>query len=193
MMTTSILRTIAAVTLACAVPACATNDAPESIARPAPLNGAIGRSTGVLVGGASSPRALVESALAAFRSRDTVALARLLVTRDEFMSVVYPELGAHYAAARDTRTETMRFLWQNQALNAQKGMRKALREIGGKELKVMSIEFTGGVKEFPSYRLYEGTEVTVGVRPGSTATLYALGSMIEQSGRFKLMSYRDLD
>lgn len=153
----------------------------------------VGRASGSLKDGASSPRELVERVLESLAARDTASLASLLVDRDEYMRVVYPELGAHFAAARDTRAETMEFLWENQSLNALKGMRKALRELGGVQMQLVTIEFKEGERRFPSYRLFEGTEVVVNQNDGRTATLYALGTMIEKDGRYKLMSFRDLD
>jgi hypothetical protein len=157
------------------------------------ITGAVGHAEGALVGGAATPRELVTAALAGFAAHDTAALARLLVSRDEFMRVIYPELGAHFAAARDTRTETKAFLWENQHLNALQGMRKALRELGGDTLALSVIEFTEGSKTFPSYVIHEGTDVTVTKPGGELATLYAFGSIVEMEGRYKLMSYRDLD
>jgi hypothetical protein len=157
------------------------------------VSGAVGRASDTLTGGASSPRALVDAALAAFSARDTATLAALLITRDEYMRVIYPELGAHFASARDTRRQTMEFLWENQSMNARQGLRKALRELGGKTLTTSYIEFTEGSKAFPSYTIHEGTEVTVFMPDGSTATVHALGSIVEMGGRYKLLSYRDLD
>jgi hypothetical protein len=156
-------------------------------------SGAVGRASGELTGGASSPRRLVEQVLDAVADRDTAALLDMLVDADEYDRIVYPELGAHYAAARDTRSETRQFLWENQRLDALKGMRSAMRELGGRRLSFVTIEFTEGEQRFQSYRLMEGGVVSVVDADGTPATLHMLGTMIEKSGRYKLLSYRDLD
>jgi len=156
-------------------------------------SGAVGRASGELTGGASSPRRIVEQVLDAVADRDTAALLDMLVDADEYDRIVYPELGAHYVAARDTRSETRQFLWENQRLDALKGMRSAMRELGGRRLSFVTIEFTEGEQRFPSYRLMEGGVVSVVDAGGTPATLHMLGTMIEKSGRYKLLSYRDLD
>lgn len=184
---------LVAATLTTAVVACGDGSDAPAPSRPDRLRGAIGAAEGSLESLAGSPRELVEQALTAFERRDTAALVELLVDRDEFMRIVYPELGAHFAAARDTRSETKAFLWETQRLNALKGMRKALREVGGEKLELVSIEFREGEKRFPSYRLFEGTQVRVRDSSGASATLHALGSIIERERRYKLMSFRDLD
>lgn len=146
-----------------------------------------------LDGGASSVVDLVELAMDAFESHDTTALERLLIRRDEFVDIIYPELGLFYASARDTRIETKQFLWENQDRNSQKGLRKALREVGRKRMRVIDVRFEGGVKTFRTYKLHEGTQVIVRTERGTEATLLALGSIVERDGRFKLMSYRDIN
>jgi len=156
-------------------------------------SGAVGRASGELTGGASSPRRLVEQVLDAVADRDTAALLAMLVDADEYDRIVYPELGAHYVAARDTRSETRQFLWENQRLDALKGMRSAMRELGGRRLSFVTIEFTEGEQRYPSYRLMEGGVVSVVDADGTPATLHMLGTMIEKGGRYKLLSYRDLD
>jgi len=156
-------------------------------------SGAVGRASGELTGGASSPRRLVEHVLDAVADRDTAALLSMLVDADEYDRIVYPELGAHYVAARDTRSETRQFLWENQRLDALKGMRSAMRELGGRRLSFVTIEFTEGEQRYPSYRLMEGGVVSVVDADGTPATLHMLGTMIEKGGRYKLLSYRDLD
>lgn len=156
-------------------------------------SGAVGRASGSLEGAAASPRELVAHVLDAIVERDTAALVSMLVDADEYAEIVYPELGAHYAAARDTRIETRQFLWEHQRLDALKGMRSALRELGGRRLTFVTVEFTEGEKRFPSYRLMEGAVVSVTEADGAPATLHMLGTLIEKDGRYKLLSYRDLD
>ena len=143
--------------------------------------------------GATSIDDLVMRALSAFASRDTSRLQSLLITQNEFEHIVYPELGLHYPSARDARNETRVFLWEQQHLSARKGLYKALRDVGGKRMEQLDVRFADSAKRFLTYRLHEGTEVVVRMPDGSPATLFALGSIIERQGRFKLLSYRDID
>lgn len=195
---------LAGLALACIVGACSDNvrdarapSAQENAARSIHASStaweSMASSDRPLSGGASSKSELVEKVLDRFAHRDTVALGRLLVDKDEFLDIIYPELGIHYASARDTREETKAFLWEHQYLNARKGLFKALREVGGKEMAFVDMRFADGEKHFRTYKLHEGTEVDVRTADGQEATLLALGTIIERDGRFKLLSYRDID
>lgn len=146
-----------------------------------------------LANGLSSVNALLTAVLEGVRRNDTTSLKNLLITRDEYLAIIYPELGKHWAGARDMRREIKEALWINHAGNAMKGLRRALRDLGGRELKLEKVEFADGTKEYASYTVYEGTIVTVKDREGREHKIGAIGSIVEKDGVFKLLSYRDSD
>jgi hypothetical protein len=143
--------------------------------------------------GFGSANALVKEALDAFAALDTARLERLMIDRAEFDRHLYPELGSRYPAARDTNELARGFVWENHWLSARKGMKKALRELGGKRISLLSVRFTGEIERFPTCTIHPGTEVKVKLDDGNEADLLALGSIVEMDGVYKLLSYRDRD
>lgn len=144
-----------------------------------------------LMGGRPSADSLVAAVLDGLGRSDTALLKELLVTRDEYMKVIYPELGKHWPGARDSRPEIADALWTNHAGNAMKGLRRALRDLGGRELSVKRVEFADGTKEYVSYTTHEGTIVTAADARGKEQKIGVIGSIVEKDGVFKLLSYRD--
>lgn len=144
-----------------------------------------------LQGAAGSIDALVKSAIDAYAAGDTVALQRLLITAEEFDRYLYPEFGQHYPAARDTSVQAREFVRENHMRAAAKGLRKSLKELGGRRMELISVGFRDGAKRFSTYTIHEGTEVKVWLEDGSEGDLPALGSIVEMDGRYKLLSYRD--
>ena len=146
-----------------------------------------------LSGGTSSTESLVHLALKGLQNNDTALLQSLVITEKEYMDIVFPEQGMHWAGARDSRPEVREFLWENQFGSSVKGLRRSLRDLGGRKLTLRNIDFTGGEKEYVSYTVHEGTEITVSDEEGKEHRLKAIGSIIEKDGTFKLMAWRDLD
>lgn len=141
--------------------------------------------------GYGSARELANAALNAFASSDTAELMKLLVSAEEFDRHLYPELGMHYPAARDTSSLARGFVWENHFMGALKGMKKALRALGGKPMTLVAVTFKEGTESYASYRIHQGMEVKVKLSDGAEADLLALGSVVEMDGVFKLLSYRD--
>lgn len=146
-----------------------------------------------LVGGYESPSALITEALDAFAAADTTRLERLLITRNEFDSLLYPELGMHYPAANDMRPETRAFLWENQALNSIQGLKHALRDMSGRRSTLLGITYRGGGHAYRSYKIHEGTLVRLRMDDGREALSHAFGSIVEMDGRYKLLTFRERD
>lgn len=144
-----------------------------------------------LTGGKSSARELVEAAVTAFEKKDTATLRDLIVTRPEFMEILYPEYGMHFPAARDMREETKEFLWENQILGTAESMTKGIALLEGKRYRVVGIAATDTLS-FTSYSISEGTAATLAGNDG-TMEFKGLGAILEKNGRFKLLSYRDPD
>lgn len=146
-----------------------------------------------LNGGTASAKALVAAALKGLQNNDTALLMSLLISQDEYFNIIYPEQGMHWAGARDKRPEVREFLWENHAGSSIKGLRRALRDLGGQKLTLNNIEFTDGTKQYISYRIHEGTVLTLVDESSNTHTTQAVGSIVEKDGVFKLMAWRDLD
>lgn len=145
-----------------------------------------------LSGGLPSIEDVVRKVLTGLEQLDTASLQQLLITQEEFRTIIYPEQGMHYAGSRDMRPEVQLFIWQNLEGSRNKGLRRILRDLGERKLTFVAVAFHD-TKVFPSYVVHEGTEVTVTDDRGKEHTLHSIGSIIEKDGVFKLMSYRDKD
>jgi hypothetical protein len=143
--------------------------------------------------GWESPESIVGRALEAFASHDTTRLEELLITREEFEQIIYPELGEHYPAARDKRPEARAFIWENQSASSRKALRKAMAELSGRRLSLVSLTLPRGGTRYSSYTIFEEPQVSVQLDDGTTAEMTALGSIVEIDGSYKLLSYRDRD
>jgi hypothetical protein len=144
-----------------------------------------------LSNGYGSARELAEAAVNALSARDTARLTALLIGEDQFNRYLYPEFGMHFPAAQDTSEQARRFIWENHYLGALKGMKRALRELGGVPMALVAVTFTGGTQHYRTYTIHQGTEVRVKLDNGSEADLLALGSVVEMDGRFKLLSFEE--
>lgn len=167
---------------ACADSNGAPSELPAAVNRPARL-----------ATGWTSQEAIVTHALQAFASHDTMRLQELLISPEEFSRILYPELGEHYPAARDQRPEARAFIWQNQTASSRKALRKAMAELVGKHMTLLSLTFPRGGTRYASYTIYEDPQVSVRLDDGTTAEMTALGSIVEIDGSYKLLSYRDRD
>jgi len=175
------------------VPSC-TSDPRNTAGSDVTPSSPVGRPhTAKLSGGAPSARELAQRALDAFAANDTNALINLLVTREEFVTILYPEYDVHYPIAGDTSTQTRDFLWENQTLSSMGAMHRGLRDLDGRRMEVVGIAFREGRRQFRSYVLHERTRVRVRFDDGRLADVNALGSFVERDGTFKLLTYRDRD
>lgn len=144
-----------------------------------------------LSGGYPSPEALVDAALRALHQRDTTALIRLAITQQEFNGSIYPEMGRHYPAARDTSQQAREFVWEHQYLSSTKAMLKGMRATGGMPLQLVSIRHDER-KDFGSYQLLENPVVRVRAE-GVEKELTMFGAIVAMRGTYKLLCYREPD
>jgi uncharacterized membrane protein len=166
--------------------------AEASVAKPVSMAD-VPAGVGTLSGGEHSPEALVSAALRAFTAQDTAALSRLMVTKDEWADQLYPEFPLYYPAARDTREETKRFLWENHFYSSVNALMRDLKKVGGRKMELVSLSYRDETQTFKTYTIHQGTLPRVRMEDGSVVNLSVLGSIVEKQGVYKLLSYRDKD
>lgn len=127
---------------------------------------------------------LVAATVAALEARDLDRLRQLAVTREEFRDLVWPGLDA----SRPGRNLTWEFVWSQHEMRHERGLRRALDEVGGRRLDVRGISFQG-VTEHGAYRLHRSSALQVAAADGSVATVRVFASVIEAEGRFKIYSF----
>ncbi len=194
----SILRTPLVLVLAATVVcACSTDtkpaDRPVTPADAPAAEPVIHVSEQKLAGGAETPEGLIDSAFAALQRRDEDALARLMITRDEFDRIIYPEYALHYPIAKDPRPEVKKLVGYLHFQSAAKSLRRLVANFGGHRFTWDSVAWRDGIKQFRSYQIREGTVVFARDDEGQSAEFTAFGSIIRRDGRCKFMSYLDHD
>jgi hypothetical protein len=116
----------------------------------------------------TSPEGLAEAALAAVAANDTEALAELLVTREEYETLLWPSLP-------DRNHMPFDFVWSLTGPRSRKARTEVLGEYGGLTLELVRVDLGEDVEEYEEFTLYRDARMTV--RRSDTG----------QEGRFPLM------
>lgn len=137
-----------------------------------------------LEGGARSADSLVSRLLRAISKSDTMALRRMLLSRAEFAYLTYPTSVVAHEPYELEPANTW-FLAQEAS---EKGISRALRRWGGRELSYIDHECPRVEQEGPNTVHGDCTaRWTVGGR--DTVALSLFRAIIEREGRFKFLSY----
>lgn len=138
-----------------------------------------------LNGGASSRDALVRGFLQALESRDTAALRRLVISRDEFAWVYYPT-SSQGLPPYSLNPDLMWFMLVQQG---NRGFTRALRDLGGRQLELDGYHCREKMREGANtlwgsclVRWRQGA-------PADTMSARLFGPILERGGRYKFLSY----
>ncbi len=134
-----------------------------------------------------SPEEVCQRTLDALASNDTLALQRLRLTQFEHDSLLVPQMPAPAPGVE----RDMGMAWYLLEQNNIKGIRRALYDYGGKRFSLVRVRFTRPDKVFGPIVAHRGTEVTVRDSTGAEFVLPIFGSIVENNGRYKLVSIRD--
>ncbi|HZD05242.1 MAG TPA: hypothetical protein VE173_10000 [Longimicrobiales bacterium] len=129
---------------------------------------------------------LIQAVLEATKVKDREALRGLLVTRDEYERLLWPEMP-------DGRYTPFDFVWSLNATNSRKGLGQLLERYGGLDLELVSLAFTDDPEAYDHFTLHAGARVTV--RRGDTGEegiLPSLDVFVEYGGTWKLVNYDEL-
>lgn len=144
-----------------------------------------------LTGGKSSIEELVEAGLKGLKEKDTVTLLALMVTPEEYSTIIYPELGKYWSGARDRRETIAEWLRTNHFGSAEKGLRRSLRDFGGASFKLQNVTFQDSTQNYPSFTIHQQMLVSVADQDNKQRELKIFGSVVEKDGVFKLLSWRE--
>lgn len=132
---------------------------------------------------ASTRKALITAFIRAIEARDTVALRKLTLTREEFAYLYYPSTPTSlppYGLAPDV-------MWYLISENSTKGLGVALEKLGGKGLAVERHTCDQSTREGEN-RIYYPCRFVLRAASGDTMTARLFGPIVERDGRFKLLS-----
>lgn len=125
--------------------------------------------------------------LDAIARADAQALRDLLVTEEEFHAWLWPE----FPMSDPAMNVPEGFAWRNLAVKSDKGLRKILREHGGRRYEVRWVRFVEDAEDYPSFRVLGGTRIDVRDGQGAPVTITAAGSVVQLNGHYKFMSFRE--
>lgn len=133
-----------------------------------------------------SAEALVTAALEAIEAEDEEALKGLLITREEYETLLWPEMP-------DGEYTPFDFVWSLAETNNQKGRKQALSAFGGVPLELVSISFAEEPEVYQSFKLHPGVEVMVR-RPdtGEQGLHPSFDVLIEYGGQWKFLNLDEL-
>ncbi|MBD3299149.1 MAG: hypothetical protein GF341_10875 [candidate division Zixibacteria bacterium] len=130
-----------------------------------------------------SPEAMAKHVLRKLKEMDRAGLHDMLITQYEHDSIVAPAMG---------RTNDLEFGWFMLKNNCIKGVRRTVETYGGRDFEFEYIRFEEGTEPYPPLTLHRGTVIGVTDREtGQSGELGFCGTVIEEDGRFKLVSIRD--
>ncbi|MCZ7556128.1 MAG: hypothetical protein M5R41_06985 [Bacteroidia bacterium] len=125
--------------------------------------------------------------ISAIAERDTATLASLLVTEEEFQHWLWPE----FPMSDPAMNVPEGFAWRNLAIKSDKGLRRMLRDLGGRRYSITRLRFVEGVEKYASFEVWSGTRVDVLDERGKSVELAYAGSIVQLNGTHKLMSYKE--
>lgn len=132
-----------------------------------------------------SPEALAEAALTALEAGDEERLTSLLITRDEYESLLWPVLP-------DRDQMPFDFVWSITGPRSRKARERALGEYRGVPLELVRVELGDDVERYDAFTLYRRSRMWVR-RPdtGVTGVLPLMDTLVEMEGGWKFMNYVD--
>ncbi len=133
-----------------------------------------------------SPEALAEAALAALAARDEEALQALLITREEYETLVWPLLP-------DSRgSSTFDFVWGISNPRNRKARREVLEDYGGLPLELVSVDPGDDIEAYDGLVLYKEAVLTVrNTEDGREGRMRFMDVLIEMGGGWKFMNFRE--
>jgi len=140
-----------------------------------------------LEGGAASRDALVRAFFDALAASDAAALDRLLVTRDEWGWLVFPES----PFSRPPYEQRPDAAWILHAAGAAKGRQRLLERVAGRGIRLVAHRCAPTpMREGPN-RIWRDCASRVRRADGETSTVRLFGAILERGGRFKFLTYQN--
>ena len=126
----------------------------------------------------------VETALA---ESDSVRLLGLMVTAAEYERILYPA----FPAAHPPVNASFETLWVLHVTDALPGLRKVLREYGGKRVRILEVRFEKPGQDFVNFVLDETSVVDLEVDGARHDGVRLFGSVFHVGDQWKVLSYPD--
>lgn len=138
-----------------------------------------------LMGGERSALTLAQEVVAALDRGDRSRLEALEVSEGEFHEVVWP----HLPAARPERNLPWDYVWGDLHSKSRYHLTARLGAWKRGALRVASVAFQEPSTDYGTYSIHRRSLLTCVDATGTVVDMSVFGSVVEQDGRFKLLSY----
>ena len=133
-----------------------------------------------------SPEAVARAVLKGLNTRDIAGLQELAITKHEFRKLVWPKL----PAARPGRNIPWDYVWNDLSSKSTMQLQARVHEWQPTgDGTVIKVEFTGETTDYETFRVRRKSAVTIRTPDGHETRHRLFGSIVEQSGRYKVFSY----
>ena len=138
-----------------------------------------------LVEARTSPEMLAEAALAALAARDDSALAALMITREEYETLLWPSMP-------DKEHMPFAFVWSVTGPRSRSARRNAVSDYGGAPLELVRVELSDDVEAYEAFTLHRTARMRVrNTETGQEGLIPLMDALVEMGGGWKFMNFRD--
>ena len=133
----------------------------------------------------TSPEALAKAALSAVTATDEEILSALMITRDEYETLLWPSLP-------DRNQMPFDFAWSLTGPRSRKARRVVLEEYGGLPLELVKVDLGKDVEEYEAFTLYREARMTVRrTDTGLEETFPLMDVLVVMRGGWKFLNFAE--
>jgi len=133
----------------------------------------------------TTPEALAQAALRAIAIQDADSLGALLITREEYETLLWPRLP-------DAEQVPFSFVWGISEPRNRKGKREVLEDFRGIPLEVVRVELGDETEAYDQFVFYKGVRLVVRrTDTGQEGRMRFMDVLVEMEGGWKFMNFRE--
>ena len=133
----------------------------------------------------TSSEALGRAALAAVTANDEETLSALMITRDEYETLLWPSLP-------DRDQMPFEFVWSLTGPRSRKARRAVLEEYGGLALELVEVDLGEDVETYEGFALYREARMTIRrTDTGQVGTFPLMDVLVFMGGGWKFLNYAE--
>jgi len=123
--------------------------------------------------------------LEAVVAKDEETLSSLMITRDEYLNLLWPSLPDRHQMPFD-------FVWSVTGPRSRKARRVILEEYGGLPLELVRVDLGEDVEEYDSFTLYRDAHMTVRrADTGQEGVFPLMNAVVVMGGGWKFMNFAE--
>ena len=140
-----------------------------------------------LTGAAKSLDDLLLTLEVALAKQDTARLFDLMITEREYREILYPA----FPAAHPPINASFETLWVTHYPDALRGLRRVLRDYGGRDARILNVRFDKPDQDFVNFVLHQTSRVDAEIDGVREDDLRLFGSVVRVGDQWKVLSYPD--